>query len=427
MIQDYIKTGMVIYDDREKQHFRSECCEKPFIQYTDETHFPSFQLLTDSVIPEPPGIAWEIFDLRDNDLGLWAVGSPDIIYYHSSDGYQLVHDFRDVVAFPAFVDNETEYYLRLNINTEAGAEYWYSEAFKVCDCDVDGAGDGVDLITNGWFEDWSGVANPNNVPDGWTVANNVAWNYVADAGGECLLVSDDTSAINISQDILTIGEWYVFTINIREVTSGSVYLRNNIPGVIATFAAVGTYNVVFQAVDSVIQIIRTAICNIKFTDVRIEEFIGFVFCEKTTLNWWSDCDWDRIIYQDGYRNNLVLTETIENPRDDVNEKVPSERLGEKFVSDIVIKKTYRLKTRIPEYLWNALIRLPAYGSEMPNFQAWITLPDGSSCKMSEVAVLGDFDGCMNTFTIEFVDNDEYPVVATNCCNDEDVSEVIIPT
>ncbi|KKL26377.1 hypothetical protein LCGC14_2395920, partial [marine sediment metagenome] len=44
---------------------------------------------------------------------------------------------------------------------------------------------------------------------------------------------------------------------------------------------------------------------------------------------------------------------------------------------------------------------------------------------SEVAVLGkwDNDNCMNTFTIEFVDNDEYPVVAGNCCKDEDVSEI----
>jgi len=45
--------------------------------------------------------------------------------------------------------------------------------------------------------------------------------------------------------------------------------------------------------------------------------------------------------------------------------------------------------------------------------------------MSEVNISGEWDtvNCFNTFTIEFVDNDEYPVVATNCCNNEDVSEV----
>ncbi len=45
--------------------------------------------------------------------------------------------------------------------------------------------------------------------------------------------------------------------------------------------------------------------------------------------------------------------------------------------------------------------------------------------MSEVAILGEWDNknFLNTFEIQFVDNDEYPVVATNCCDDEDISEV----
>ena len=104
---------------------------------------------------------------------------------------------------------------------------------------------------------------------------------------------------------------------------------------------------------------------------------------------------------------------------------PKERLGEMFVHDVIIKKRYRFKIRIPEYLWNALIRLPAYGSEMPNFHCWITLPDGSACPMSEVIVKGEWDigNCFNTFEVEFVDDDEYPVVATNCCINEDVSEI----
>ena len=142
------------------------------------------------------------------------------------------------------------------------------------------------------------------------------------------------------------------------------------------------------------------------------------------LSWWADCDWDDIIYQFGFRNYLYLDAVLNNPSEEI-EINQNDRLGEMLPSDVIIKKKYKLAERIPEYLWNALIRLPAYGSEMPNFHAWITLPDGSSCSMSEVNISGEWDtvNCMNTFTIEFVDNDEYPVVATNCCDDEDVSEV----
>ena len=144
----------------------------------------------------------------------------------------------------------------------------------------------------------------------------------------------------------------------------------------------------------------------------------------TMLTWWSDCDWDDIIYQYGFRNYLYLNIDIDVPSEEIV-KNTSDRLGEQFASDIIIKKIYRLKERIPEYLWNALIRLPVYGSEMPNFHCWITLPDGSACPMSEVDVRGDWDvgNCFNTFEIDFVDDDEYPLVAGNCCKNEDVSEV----
>ncbi len=301
---------------------------------------------------------------------------------------------------------------------------WYSEAFKVCDCEVEGVGDGLNLIENGWFEDWSGAANPNNVPDGWTVVNNNATNYVADAGGECQIISDNTQTVRIEQTVLTVGSWYVATINITVVAAGSIRLQ----GAVITHAvwnSTGRKSVVFQADAAIIRIIRNAVTDLTFTDVRVEEFVGFKFCDMLTLNWWSDCDWDSIIYQYGYRNSLVLNVELDSPKEDIVQNAADERLGEKFFSDVVIKKIYRISERIPEYLWNALIRLVAYGSEMPNFHAWITLPDGSACSMSEVAVLGEWDNdnCMNTFTIEFVDNDEYPVVAGNCCENEDVSEV----
>ena len=299
---------------------------------------------------------------------------------------------------------------------------WYSEAFKVCDCDVEGAGDGINLIENGWMEDWAGHAFPDDHPSEWTLSVGTnATNYVVDAGDACRLVSDGPN-VYIRQVVLTVGNWHVFTINITEVIDGAVYLSNG--GLIQTFGAVGTYNVVFQANFTDVSIVRAGVTDVTFTDVRVEELIGFEFCDMLTLNWWSDCDWDSIIYQDGFRNSLVLDSSLDIPKEDIVIN-PDERQGEMFVHDVIIKKRYKFNIRIPEYLWNALIRLPAYGSEMPNFHCWITLPDGSACPMSEVAILGEWDvgNCFNTFTIEFVDNDEYPVVATNCCIDEDISEI----
>jgi len=430
MIDNYLKTGMVFYDSIDKQHFRSACCKTNFCQFTDHLHFPSFQFFTDSAITIPPAVIWDIFDLNDNNLGNWGLNYPGMDVYHFiGNGYQYSHDFRDAVIYPGFIDYETCYYLRVAINTEAGAEYWYSEAFRVCDCEVDGVGNGLNLIENGWFEDWV-IVPPNawdDYPLGWTLAGNDNANYVVDAGGECQLISDNSTPITINQLPVIIGNWYVATIEITVATLGGVALFDNISALIV-WTTTGAKNLVFQAASTYIGLRRAGVCDITFTDFRVEEFVGFEFCDRMTLNWWSDCDWDDIIYQHGFRNSLVLAdpETIELqlPAEDIVVN-PEERQGEMFVHDVIIKKRYRFKIRIPEYLWNALIRLPAYGSEMPNFHCWITLPDGSACPMSEVIIKGDWDtgNCFNTFEVEFVDNDEYPVVATNCCDNEDVSEI----
>ncbi len=306
---------------------------------------------------------------------------------------------------------------------------WYSEAFKVCDCEVEGVGDGINLIENGWMEDWLGTGDWHDYPIGWDLVSEDVDNYVVNAGGECQMISDGTQAVRIEQSILIIGEWYVFTINITAVVAGGIQIQEG--GVnIGSLNTTGVHNIVFEVTSGTqLRIFRNGVTDITFTNVRVEEFVGFEFCDMMTLNWWSDCDWDSIIYQDGFRNSLVLGDSqgviaLDIPKEDIVIN-PDERLGEMFVHDVIIKKRYKFNIRIPEYLWNALIRLAAYGSEMPNFHAWITLPDGSACPMSEVAILGEWDtgNCMNTFTIEFVDNDEYPVVATNCCDDEDISEV----
>ena len=76
---------------------------------------------------------------------------------------------------------------------DGSTRYFQSEAFKVCDCEVEGVGDGENLSTNGWFENWFVGANPwDDYPLEWTLGNNDATNYVADAGGKCQMISDGT-------------------------------------------------------------------------------------------------------------------------------------------------------------------------------------------------------------------------------------------
>lgn len=438
MIQSYLKTGMVFYgggstaiSGYDQQHFRQTCCKEVFYQFTDENHFPSFQFFIPFAIRIPLEL-WQVrlirWDGGDDATTIGDFGALDfpVNVYHNDSGTWITHDYRDAVVYPVGYNNEDAYFLQIRLRDARGAGgnvYWNSEIFKVCDCEVEGVGDGLNLIENGWMEDWAGLANPNNYPLGWTLVGNDATNYVADAGGECQMISDNTQALEIRQNILTVGKWYVWTINITDDTDPGVALRNGAI-ILETYNTVGSKNIVFQATDTLIGIRRSGVMDMTFTDVRIEEFVGFKFCDMITLNWWSDCDWDSIIYQYGFRNSLVLDSNLQTPAEDIVIN-PDERLGEMFVRDVVIKKRYKFNIRIPEYLWNALIRLAAYGSEMPNFHCWITLPDGSFCKMSEVAVLGDWDvgNCMNTLTIEFVDNDEYPVVAGNCCKDKDISEV----
>ena len=163
MIQDYLKTGMVFYRDKHDQHFRRNCCKEDFCQLTDYKHFPSFQFYSDMFVDTSLG--FDFYDLEDN-LIVTAVAIPLNFYHHGGGGVTVSHDFRDAITYPASIKFDKCYYVKIRVYDVAGAMYyWYhSEAFKVCDCDVIGAGDGENLIENGWFEDWAGHAFPDDHP-----------------------------------------------------------------------------------------------------------------------------------------------------------------------------------------------------------------------------------------------------------------------
>ena len=149
------------------------------------------------------------------------------------------------------------------------------------------------------------------------------------------------------------------------------------------------------------------------------------------LEWWADCDFDDIVYQEGFRNRLYFDAQLEHPIEEIT-KDTLETLGIMKPNSIVVKKKYQFKVLIPEWVWNALIRLPIYGSNLRDFYATLTVPGyftgGTQrvtpycAEMSETDILGEWQeaNCVNKFTIQFMD-EEYPVVGTNCCDDYSIT------
>jgi len=148
MIQPYLKTGMVFYDSMDKQHFRSDCCKEVFVQYTDNEHFPSFQIYLTEDINFTVNRTWELYDLEDNLIGTFDVGdfSRDETY-SKDDTYTYIHNFllnslgEDTnLDYPAGHDYETNYYLKVTftLNDESTVSY-YSEAFRICNVCKEGA------------------------------------------------------------------------------------------------------------------------------------------------------------------------------------------------------------------------------------------------------------------------------------------------
>ena len=126
------------------------------------------------------------------------------------------------------------------------------------------------LIVNGDFSAWSGAANPNNVPTGWTVANNNATNYVEDATNACRFISDGTN-IQLFQDILTVGKRYRASINVTDVTAGQIRLYNNTT--LLEISSTGIKTVDFTAGATTLYVLKLVTpCDITFTNVKVSEY-----------------------------------------------------------------------------------------------------------------------------------------------------------
>jgi len=216
--------------------------------------------------------------------------------------------------------------------------------------------------------------------------------------------------------------WYIYegiTQLSNDLPIGFYYLvlRVNPPGAPRT-----TWHIseVFQVCDFTADFSENSFADICHEENDAEDLL--------MLEWWADCDFDDIVYQEGFRNRLYLDAILEHPFEEIV-KDTEERLGKMFQKNIVLKKKYKFKIMIPEWLWNGLIRLPIYGSNLENFHATLTTPglpgafggmdiEPNCAEMSETDILGEWNeaSCLNLLTIEFMD-EEYPLVGTNCCDD----------
>jgi hypothetical protein len=140
------------------------------------------------------------------------------------------------------------------------------------------------------------------------------------------------------------------------------------------------------------------------------------------IEWWNECDFDDIIYQYEFRNRIFFDELVETPRPEIT-KATSERDSRMFGDYISVKKFYQLKILVPEFVYDAIIRLPLYGDELSRGHVTITLPDGSCGQLKEINITAEWqdNSCLCHMIVEFLD-EEYPVIAGNCCDDLDLSE-----
>lgn len=130
---------------------------------------------------------------------------------------------------------------------------------------------GANLVTNGDFGSWSG-----DNPVGWSV-NESAGNIVTANSLQCRIVSDGT-AVSVYEDILTIGKLYKISLNVTNVTSGSIKLQDNVSGDFGGsyyYNTTGVRTFYWVARGSRFIIARGAACDVTFDDVSIQEVTSF--------------------------------------------------------------------------------------------------------------------------------------------------------
>ena len=102
---------------------------------------------------------------------------------------------------------------------------------------------GSELLTNGNFTNWTG-----DNPDNWTVFFEDGANYVTESvgGGEARFVSNATSFLQIVQEVLAVGSFYSYSIDVVAAVSGSLNFLLGSNYVEGTLGSIQTYSGVGQ-------------------------------------------------------------------------------------------------------------------------------------------------------------------------------------
>jgi len=258
-----------------------------------------------------------------------------------------------------------------------------------------------DLITNGDFSSWNGAAQPNDFPTGWTVSGNDATNYFEDATNAARVISDGT-LVYMHQAILTVGKRYRYSINVTDVTSGSIIITSgsvsaSISATVGIITTTGIHTFEHTAAIGANVYIRrnTGATDVTFTNVKVTEIpplqgmdTGTKFLENTsagtiaTQSEQAYGTWIFDIYKGGDENvnfiNFISNSTTPIPSRYVLYFSGTEsivlvsnvtQLFQTATSYITIDTWYRMKiTRTTAGVFTVYIRGGAFGDD-----SWTTV------------------------------------------------------
>jgi len=419
MIQDYLKTSLVFYDAITKQHRHNDCCQ-------ETVNWDKLKSPTDRFLPfqiRIPTDEWfgdinsvTLYDDENNVVAnlIAAYGIRPMLELVSncswSDTYVWVIYNGDILSAALPVG---EHYIKI---TDDAGHAWYSELFMICDMaeqimlsdelviewnNADPPNDFTILTTDGSeilrAQD-AGIAGPIYSNSFLACRDRLYYNidFVQNDAARPQLYATDADTGGVISNIVTIGLLGTGNYNgYLTLTSGGSVILNLLPdSVNCDFS--GTFD------------IRLA------TATTFDGMIG--------LEWYNECDFDGIIYQEkdtwytefcAYSNRLYFERHLETPRIETN-RDEEERLGVRFTKSIVQKKFYMFSILVPEFLYNVIQTLQLYANEIRS-AVYIYLDNGDIGHIKELNVTEEWvDGnCYCKMTIEFRED---AVVWTNCCD-----------
>jgi len=424
MIQDYLKTSLVFYDDINKQHRYNDCCQ-------EKTNWDKLKSPTDRFLPFQIRIPTDDWVGDINSVTLYDNGNNVVANLITAYG---IRPLLDLVSNCSWSDTYVwiiynggtlsaalpvgEYYIKI---TDDASNAWYSELFLVCDMTAVEFVDDDEIILR-WINEYPAPWAPF---DTFSSDDNYIVSAINTGGGTQGAHSNAIDGTN--------GERFYYEIDFTRVVGAAqwnMYLMNTdnlfvpVSNQIA-LAASGIYTgtLTTTAPGPYYLVVYVGLANQTASiDVSLKRIINGTYNGMIGLEWYNKCDFNGIIYQDkdtwysffqGFKNRLYFERKLESPRTEtVRDEV--ERVGVRFTKSIVQKKFYMFSILVPEFLYNVLQTLQLYANERRS-AVYIYLDNGDVGRIKELNVLEEWiDGnCYCKITIEFRED---AVVWTNCCD-----------